>query len=80
MQIINAETSETQYYTLEKEPTSVTVFDNIIAINFGREAIFINNNSWLIKHYTSYQEILEISVSDNLGTILLKDKTEIISL
>lgn len=80
LQIINAETSETQYYTLEKEPTSVTVFDNIIAINFGREAIFINNNSWLIKHYTSYQEILEISVSDNLGTILLKDKTEIISL
>ena len=80
LQIIDTQTFETLYYYLEKEPTSVDVFDNIIAINFGREALFINNNAWLIKNYTSYQEIQNISVSDNLATILLKDKTEIISL
>ncbi len=80
LQIINSETSETQYYSLEREPTAIKVFDNVIAINFGREALFINNNAWLIKHYTSYQEIQDISISGNLATIKLNDKIEILSL
>ena len=80
LQIINSETSETQYYSLESEPTAIKVFDNVIAINFGREALFINNNAWLIKHYTSYQEIQDISISGNLATIKLNDKIEILSL
>lgn len=80
LQIINPETSERNYYTLDKEPKAIRVFGNIIAINFGTEALFINNNSWLIKHYTSYQEIKDISISNNLAIIILKNKTEIISL
>lgn len=80
LQIINPETSEKNCYTLNKEPKSIKVFGNIIAINFGTEALFINNNSWLIKNYTSYHEIQDISISNDLAIIMLKSKAEIISL
>lgn len=80
VQIINPETSERNYYNLDKEPKSVKTFGNIIAINFGTEALFINNNSWLIKHYTAYHEIQDISISNDLAIIIFKNKTEIISL
>lgn len=80
LQIINPETSERNCYTLDKEPKSIETFGNVIAINFGTEALFINNNSWLIKQYTSYQEIQDISLSNNLAIIIFKNKTEIISL
>lgn len=80
LQIINSKTLEKQFYSLEKEPTDIKVFGNIIAINFGTQALFINNNAWLIKNYTSYQEIQDISVSNDLATIIFKNKTEILSL
>ena len=80
LQMINPENSERNCYTLDKEPKSIKTFGNIIAINFGTEALFINNNSWLIKQYTSYQEIQDISISNNLAIIIFKNKTEIISL
>ena len=80
VQIVNPETSERSFYNLDKEPKSIKTFGNIIAINFGNEALFINNNSWLIKHYTAYHEIQDISISNNLAIIVFKNKTEIISL
>lgn len=82
LQIINTdiEPFETKYYTLDKEPKSIKVFKNVIAVNLGREALFLNNNTWLIKQYTSSQEIRDISVSNDLAIILYKNKVEIISL
>lgn len=80
LQIVNSDTSEKNLYTLEKEPKSIRVFGNVIAINFGTEILFINNNSWLIKHYTSYHEVQEISISDDLAVIIYKNKAEIVSL
>lgn len=80
LQIINPSSLSKKIYTLDKEPKSIYVSDNIIAINSGTEALFINNNSWLIKHYTSSQEIQSIVLSDDLAGIVFKDKIEFLSL
>jgi len=80
LQILNTDTSEKKLYVLDKEPKSVQVFDKVIAINLGTEAIFIDNNAWLIKHYTASQEIQDIIISNDLAGIIFKDKIEFLSL
>lgn len=82
LQIINTdiEPFEKKYYSLDKEPKAIKVFKNVIAINLGKEALFLNNNTWLLKQYTSSQEIQDISISNDLAVILYKHKAEIISL
>jgi len=80
LQIIDTKTNEKKLYSLDREPKSVEVFGNVIAINFGTEIIFINNSGWLIKNYTSSQEIQSIVLSDDLAGIIFKDKIEILSL
>lgn len=80
LQIIDTKTNEKKLYSIDREPKSVEVYGNIIAINFGTEIIFINNFGWLIKNYTSAQEIQSIVLSNNLAGIVFKDKIEILSL
>ena len=80
LQIIDTSTSEKKTYTLEKEPKSIDVSNNVIAVNFGTEALFINNSGWLIKDYTSTQEIQSIILSNNLAGIVYKNKIEFVSL
>lgn len=80
LQIIDTATSERKTYSLDKEPKSVQVFDKVIAINLGTEVIFIDNNAWLIKHYTASQEIQNIIISNDLAGIIFKDKIEFLSL
>lgn len=80
LQIIDSETLEKTTYPLDREPKSIEVFENIIAINFGTEVLFINNSGWLIKNYTSYQEVQSIILSNDLAGIVFKDKVEILSL
>lgn len=67
-------------YTLPKEPKSIEAFGNIVAINFGTEALFINNSGWLIRDYTASQEIQSIVISNGLAGIIFKDKVEFLSL
>lgn len=80
LQIISSSTLEKTIYNLDKEPKSIDVFGNIIAINLGTEVLFINNNAWLIKHYTASQEIHSVILSNNLAGIVFKDKIEFLSL
>ncbi len=80
LQIVNPSTLEKTIYSLDKEPKSIDVFDDIIAINFGTEVLFINNNAWLVKHYTASQEIHSVILSNNLAGIVFKDKIEFLSL
>lgn len=73
-------TDRIKTYVLEKEPKSVEVFGNMVAINCGTEAFFINNLGWLVKHYKSSQEIQSVVLSDNLAGIVFKDKIEFLDL
>ncbi len=80
LQTLGIPNLEKKTYSIKKEPKSMVAFGNIIAINFGTEALFINNSGWLIKNYTSSQEIQSITISNNLAGIIFNDKIEILSL
>ena len=80
LQIIDVPYQNKTVYKLEKEPKSIEVFGNIIAINLGTEALFINNSGWLIKDYTASQEIHAITISNGLAGIIFKDKVEFLSI
>lgn len=79
LQILNIENNTVVSYEME-EPKAVYAFQNIVAINLGSEALFLNNTGWLIKEYTSSQEIKNIVVSNDIAGIIYKNKVEIISL
>ncbi len=53
---------------------------NVIGINIGTEALFVNNNGWLIKKYNSQQEIEKIVIGEGIAGIISKGKIKLISL
>ena len=80
MQIINTNTNKTTTYTIENIPKKILVQDDIVAVNLGTSALFINNNGWLIKEYKSSKEIQKIVLAKNIAGIVSKNKIEIIPL
>lgn len=59
---------------------SVCVNWDKIAINTGSEIYFIGLNGWLIKKYTSYNEINNIVIGENIAGIIYKNKIEIVEI
>ena len=80
MQIINSSTKSTSIYAIENVPKNVYIQDDMIVINLGTSALFINDNGWLVKKYESSQEIQEIVLCNSVAGIVSKNKIEIISL
>ena len=80
LQFIDISSLEKKTYSLNKEPKSIEAFGNVVAVNFGTEVLFINDSGWLIKNYTSYQEIQSVVVSNNVAGIIYKDKIEFLCL
>lgn len=80
MKIINTTTKKETIYAIDNVPKSIYVQDNMIAINLGTRALFINDSGWLVKRYESSQEIQKIVLCSNLATIVSKNKIEIVSL
>lgn len=80
LQFIDISSLEKKTYSLNKEPKSIQAFGNVVAVNFGTEVLFINDSGWLIKNYTSYQEIQSVVVSNNVAGIIYKDKIEFLGL
>lgn len=80
MKIINTNTKKEVIFAIDNVPKAIYVQDNMIGINLGTSAIFVNDNGWLVKKYQSSQEIQEIVLCDNIGAIVSKNKIEIISL
>lgn len=80
MKIINTNTQRETSYTIENAPKNVSLQDNMIAINLGTSALFINDSGWLVKKYQSLQEVQEIVLCNNLAAIVSKNKVEIVSL
>ena len=63
-----------------KEPKSMYISNEIIALNLGSEVLFYNNSGWLIKKYYASQEINNIVLCDGLAGIVYNEKIELISL
>ena len=77
---INEKNSNETTYLLEQMPKNLFVSDNIIAVNMGNEAIFLNHSAWLLKHFSSRQSYKSIVLGDSIAGIVYRDRIEIISL
>lgn len=80
VEMINVSNQKETTYTIEGVAKSVASYDNIIAVNLGSEVHFINTNGWLVKQYTSSQEIRNIVICDGLAGIICRDKIELVNL
>lgn len=80
IEMINVGNQRESTYTVEGVAKSVASYDNIIAVNLGSEVDFINTSGWLVKRYTSRQEVRNIVICDGLAGIIYRDKIELVNL
>lgn len=80
VKLINGTSQKTNEYNLNGSIKELYCYGDKICINLGSEAHFINTNGWLVKKYTSDQEIRKIVLSNNIAGIVYKDKIEILNL
>lgn len=80
VEITNTSSKRVNIYTIDGVVKDVYCCDNSIALNLGSEVHFIGTNGWLIKKYTSSQEVRKIVMSSNFAGIIYRDKIEIVEL
>ena len=78
--IVDVDTKDTKKYTIETSIKEIYTKDDMVVLNLGTEAEFINTGGWLVKRYIANQEITNVTVSDNIAGIIYRDKVEIINL
>lgn len=78
--ITNVNSKNENLYLTKGVLKSLTVSDDIIALNFSTEVHFINNNGWLIKKYVSSQGVTDIVLGNSIAGIVYRNKIEIINL
>lgn len=80
VEIYNTTNKNSYVYIINGIAKQVCSNEGVIAVNLGTEAYFISQRGWLIKKYTSNQEIKDILISNNIAGIVYRDKIELISL
>lgn len=80
VEIINTNTKKPNIYLLDGVVKKIYCKDTKIALNLGSEVHFIGTNGWLIKKYTSSQEIRDIVMSSDFAGIIYRNKIEIVNL
>lgn len=80
VELYNTSTKKQNIYTFDEVAKRIYSCSDIIAIDLGSEIHFIGTNGWLIKKYSSTQEIKDIALTENLAGIVYRDKIEFINL
>lgn len=80
VKIINTTTQKEITYKFAGVTKEIYTFNNKIALNLGSEVHFIDTKGWLIKKYTSTQQIRNIVMSDKVAGIVYRNKIEIVKL
>ena len=80
IKIINLQNAQVNTYNLEDILKELYAKDDVIVANVGNEIYFINKNGWLIRKYSTKQEITNVIFSNNLAAVVYKDKIELIDL
>lgn len=80
VEIYNTSNNNSSVYEIEGIAKDVYSKDGVIAVNLGSEIYFINEMGWLVKKYTSSQEIRGVVVSDNIAGIIYRNKIEFLGL
>lgn len=79
LKITNSNKTE-KTFIIEGSLKSIVAKDKMIALNLGNEVVFLNSNAWVIKRYTSTQDIKDVIVSDELGLIIYGEKIDVVRL
>lgn len=80
VKIINMDNQNQSIYKFDGVTKELYCYGNKIALNLGSEVHFIDTKGWLIKKYTSSQEIRKIVITDEIAGIVYRDKIEIVNL
>lgn len=81
VEITNTSNNKENIYLLEGIAKNVYSNEDVIAINLGTEIHFIGtNNGWLIKKYSSTQEIKGIVLTSKIVGIIYHDRIELTNL
>ena len=80
IEIMNIDSKKQTVYTSEGVAKSINCYNNTIAINLGQEVEFVNTSGWLMKRYSSSQDIQNIIIGNDLAGIVYEDRVEIINL
>ena len=67
-------------YTVEGAAKAVYSYNNVIAVNLGQEIEFLNTSGWLLKRYSSLQEVQNVVLGNGIAGIVYQDKVEIVNL
>ena len=80
IKIINSTTQKENTYKFEGVIKEMYCCGSKIALNLGSEIHFVDTNGWLIKKYTSNQEVRKIVISNEVAGIIYRNKIELIKL
>lgn len=80
IKIINSTTQKENTYKFEGVIKEMYCCGSKIALNLGSEIYFVDTNGWLIKKYTSNQEVRKIVISNEVAGIIYRNKIELIKL
>lgn len=80
VEIFNTSNKNVSSYILDGTIKDMYSYNNCFAINIGSEVHFIGTNGWLIKKYTSSQEVRSIVICNNFAGIVYRNKIEIVNL
>lgn len=80
IEMMNLESKKETIYTVEGVVKNIYCYDNILAVSLGQEVEIFNTSGWLIKKYTSSQDVQGIVLTNGIAGIVYRDKLEFINL
>ncbi len=80
LQIQNTGNKKINTYLINNTVKNMYSNGNVIAISMGNEVEFVNTSGWLIKKFTSIQNIKDITIGEHAVGIIYKNRIEVLSL
>lgn len=80
IEMMNLESKKETVYTVEGVVKNIYCYDNILAVSLGQEVEIFNTSGWLIKKYTSSQDVQGIVLTNGIAGIVYRNKLEFVNL
>ena len=80
VEIKNITNNKITVHSIEGAAKYIYSYNNIIAVDLGQEIEFINTSGWLLKSYSSGQEVQDVVIGNGIAGIVYKDKLEFLNL
>lgn len=80
LQIKNVENKKVNTYIINSTTKNLYCNGDIIAISLGNEIEFINTRGWLVKKFTSIQNVKDIKLGDSVVAIIYRNRIEVMSI